>query len=103
MYWGKTRTHARTHARTRARARARARARTDNPFSPLALSLALSGFRFSSSIFAKLHPHHSLPPEEIIRQFSACGSAWSNSKVRAIDWHPHTLKLVRELEGGTFK
>jgi len=59
-----------------------------------ALSLALSGFRFSSSIFAKLHPHHSLPPEEIIRQFSACGSAWSKSKVRAIDWHPHTLKLA---------
>jgi len=58
------------------------------------LSLALSGFRFSTSIFAKLHPHHSLSPEEIIRQFSSCGPAWSQSKVRAIDWHPHTLKLA---------
>ena len=61
-----------------------------------ALSMALSGFRFSTSIFAKLYPHHSLPPEEIINQFSSCGPAWSQSKVRAIDWHPHALKLVSD-------
>lgn len=59
-----------------------------------ALTLALSGFRFSTSIFAKLYPHHSLPPEEIISRYSSCGTAWSQSKVRAIDWHPHALKLA---------
>ena len=60
-----------------------------------AVSMALSGFRFSSSLFSKRYPHHSLSAEQIIEEFSSCGPDYLRSKVRAIDWHPHTLKLVR--------
>lgn len=59
-----------------------------------AVSMALSGFRFSSSLFSKRYPHHSLSAEQIIEEFSSCGPDYLRSKVRAIDWHPHTLKLA---------
>jgi len=59
-----------------------------------ALAMSLSAFRFSTTMFSKLYPHHSLPPEDIIAEFSSSGPSWSSSKVRAVDWHPHALKLA---------